>query len=161
MNDLSLDALADRLGRLERECRAWRRGAAVVALGALACLAIGAGADDAPKPIEELNVKRLIIRGDDGREAITLSTQDGAPVLAMLADGQERVSIAAPGGAPMMAFVDAGRPRLSFGLSASGSPVVNFNDADHRRRLSLGIFPRVGPMISVLDEQNKVIFRGP
>jgi hypothetical protein len=161
MNDRSLDALAARLERLERECRSWRRGAAAVALGALVVLAVGAAADDGPKAIEEINVKRIVVRDDSGREAMTLGTQDGAPVLAMLADGQERLSIATPGGAPMMAFVEGGSPRLTFGLSATGTPVVNFNDADQRRRLSLGIYPKVGPMISVLDEQNKVIFRGP
>jgi hypothetical protein len=167
MNPRSLDALAGRLDRLERECRAWRRGAAVVALAAVVLLV--AGADDPPpqaggagRPtIEELNVKRIIVRDEQGREAITLGTQEGSPTIALLAEGQERMSLSAPGGAGMMAFIDGGGPRLTFGLSSGGSPVVNFLDAEQHRRLTLGIFPKVGPIISVLDEQNKVTFKTP
>ena len=159
MNARSFEVLTGRVDRLERECRAWRRGAAVVAIALVALASAGAGDD--PRPIEELNIKRIVVRGDDGREAIILGTQDGGPLLSVLADGQERLSIAAPGGSPSISFVDAGKPRLAFGLSPSGAPVLNFNDADQRRRISLGIFPKVGPMISVLDEANKPTFRTP
>jgi hypothetical protein len=153
------DALARRVERLERECRLWKRAGAAVLLGALT-LIVGVAATRAP---DELTVERLIIRSrDDASKGMLLSALDGPPSLVFFSEGQQKlvVSLSAEG-SPTLSFDDAGKSGMMLGLSRNGAPVLNFNDENQRRRISLGIFPQVGPMISVLDEKNKVIFQAP
>jgi hypothetical protein len=153
----TLEALARRVGRLERECRRWRRAGTAAALGAIALVAAVA----AKRPDGEIKVDRITVQGKDGG-GIHLEAEDGLPSLTFYSAGQERIAIrVAEGGSPTVAFVDGGAPRMTLGLGRNGAPILNFNDENRRRRISLGIFPKVGPLISVLDEQNKVSFKTP
>ena len=46
-------------------------------------------------------------------------------------------------------------------VSVTDDAVLNFYDENQRRRISLGIFPNLGPLISLLDEKNKIISKSP
>jgi hypothetical protein len=111
----------------------------------------------------EVELERLVIKGkQDGSGAITLSALDGVPALSFTSQGSEKVSLTIPkDGSPQFSFVESGKGGLMFGLSRNGAPVVNFYDENQRRRISLGIFPKIGPTISLLDESNKVISKSP
>jgi hypothetical protein len=155
----ALDALACRIERLERECRLWRRAGGFAVLVALVLAACGA----ATRPATEVELERLVIKSkENSHGTITLSAVDGFPSLTFASEGQDKISLTIPKeGAPTFSFVDDGKGGLMFGLSRNGAPVVNFYDGSRRRRISLGIFPNVGPMISLLDEKNKIISKSP
>jgi hypothetical protein len=159
MESHGIDALAGRVERLERECRLWRRAGAAVLIGSLALI----GGVAATREPDELKVERLIIRSrDDDSKGILLSALDGPPSLVFFSEGQEKLVVTlSPEGSPTLSFDDAGKSGLMLGLSRNGAPILNFNDENQKRRISLGIFPQVGPMISVLDEKNKVLFQAP
>ena len=155
MEPRSFEALNDRLERLERECRRWRRAGTVAFFGALTMIATGATSQSA----REVELERLVIRDEkDGRGTITLSAGGGHPSLSFSTGGQEKIVLAIPeGGSPTLSFVDGGADRLMLGLGSNGTPVLNFLDENQRRRISMGIFPKVGPTISLMDESNKII----
>lgn len=156
MDDCGFDAVSRRLDRLERECRVWRRLGGACLFGLVLLVA---GAADDRAGVREVKVGRLVIEDDAGRPRIVLDARTG---IALAGDNGERMSLAlSPSGAPAIRFLDAGASRLSIGLSDAGAPVVNFSDEKQRRRLALGIFPTIGPMISILDEANKPVFRAP
>jgi hypothetical protein len=152
------DVLSGRLEALERECRRWRR-LGVAGLLAAVVAAVGGAAAVAPGEIE---LERLVIRNKDAKRAIVLSATDGDPSLTFTDEGQEKVAMSlAEDGTPMLSFLDAGNPRLMLGLSRNGVPVLNFNDENRHRRISLGIFPKVGPTFALLDETGAVISKSP
>jgi len=159
MQSQTLDALARRVERLERECRLWRRAGGFACLLAAALIVGGAST----RSTSEVELERLIIRNkQDGLGTITLSAVDGRPSLSFASEGREKISLTIPKDrSPMLSFIEAGKDRLMLGLSRNGAPVLNFYDENQRRRISLGIFPNVGPLISLLDEKNKVISKSP
>jgi hypothetical protein len=159
MESPATDALTRRVELLERQCRLWRR---IGTAGLVGCLALVVGGADGPTSTE-VKAERLLIqdKADPGR-GILLTAQDGQPTLTFLADGQEKISLGlSKDGSSRLSFTDSGKPRLALGLSQSGAPVLNLNDEEQRRRVALGIYPKVGPVISVLDEGGKVVFRAP
>ena len=155
----TLDGLAHRIERLEQECRLWRRVGGLAFLAAVALVVGGARA----RSTDEVELERLVIKSkQDGLGTITLSAVDGLPSLSFAREGREKISLTIPkDGSPTFSLVEAGKGGLMFGLSRNGAPVLNFYDENQRRRVSLGIFPKVGPMISVLDENNKIISKSP
>jgi hypothetical protein len=155
----TLDALAHRIERLERECRLWRRVGGSAFLVAIALVVSGA----ATRSTNEVELERLVIKSkQDGAATITLSAVDGHPSLSFANEGREKISLTIPkDGSPTFSLVEAGKGGLMFGLSRNGAPVLNFYDENQRRRISLGIFPKVGPMMSVLDENNRIISKSP
>ena len=110
-----------------------------------------------------MELERLVIKNkQDGSGTITLSAVDGFPSLSFAREGREKISLTIPkDGIPTFSLVESGKGGLMFGLSRNGAPVLNFYDENKRRRISLGIFPKIGPMISVLDENNKIISKSP
>jgi hypothetical protein len=159
MQAQALDDLARRIEQLERDCRFWRRAGGLAFLVAGALVAGGA----ATRSTDEVEVERLVIKNKQGSSGtITLSAEDGVPTLSFASEGREKISLTIPkDGSPTFTFVESGKGGLMFGLSRNGAPVVNFYDENKRRRISLGIFPKIGPMISLLDENNKIISKSP
>lgn len=159
MEAQAIEALTRRVERMERECRWWRRAGLATLLGLVGMMVGGAASYSAG----ELKIERLLIQdGDDARKGIVLSAKDGSPSLMFFDEDQEKIFLSVSAeGVPSLSFTEAGRPRMMLGLSRSGTPVLNLNDENQRRRVSVGIFPQVGPMMSVLDENNTVIFKAP
>jgi hypothetical protein len=108
-------------------------------------------------------LEQLVIKNKQGGlGTITLSALDGCPSISLASDGREKVSLTiSKDGSPTISCLEPGKGTLTFGVSRSGAPVLNFYDGNERRRISLGIFPKVGPMISLLDENNKIISKSP
>ena len=117
----------------------------------------------ATRSTNEVELERLVIKSkQEGLGTITLSAVDGLPSMSFASEGREKISLSIPkDGSPTFSFVEAGKGGMMFGLSRKGAPVLNFYDENQRRRISLGIFPEIGPMISVLDENNKIISKSP
>jgi hypothetical protein len=159
MQSQSVDGLIRRVERLERECRFWRRAGWLACLVAATLIVGGA----TRRATNEVELERLVIKDKQaGSGTITLSAADGFPSLSFASEGRERISLTIPKeGSPIFSFVEAGKDRLTLGLSRNGNPVLNFYDENRRRRISLGIFPKVGPVVSLLDENNKIISRSP
>jgi hypothetical protein len=158
MDRQALDVLSRRIDRLERECRAWRGAGALIAVMAVAAVVGGA----ATEPPGQVELERLVIKNKDGAGTITLSAANGQPSLSFASEGREKISLTIPkDGSLFLSFVEDGKDRLMLGLSRNGTPVMNFYDDNRGRRISLGVFPKVGPTISLLDEANKVIARVP
>ncbi len=155
----TVEGLKRRIERLERECRFFKCAGGLALL--VAAAVVGSGA--AKHSTDEVELEQLVIRSKQGGSgAITLSAADGFPSLSFTSEGREKISLTIPkDGSPAFSFVDAGKGGMMFGLSRNGAPVLNFYDESNRRRLSLGIFPKLGPMISVLDEKNRVISKSP
>lgn len=159
MQSQTIDALVRRVERLERESRFWRWAGGFACLLA-ATLIVGGAATQATNEVE---LERLVIKNKQaGGGTITLSAVDGFPSLSFASEGREKISLTIPKeGSPMLSFIEAGKDRLMLGLSRNGAPVLNFYDENQRRRISLGIFPNLGPLISLLDEKNKIISKSP
>ena len=121
---------------------------------------VGGAATD---PHGQVELERLVIKNkEEALGTITLSATNGQPSLSFASEGRERISLTIPkDGSPLLSFVEDGKDRLMLGLSRNGTPVVNFYDDNQRRRISMGVFPKVGPTISLLDEANKVISKVP
>jgi hypothetical protein len=159
MQSQTIEALVRRVERLERESRFWRWAGGFACLLA-ATLIVGGAATQATNEVE---LERLVIKNKQaGGGTITLSAVDGFPSLSFASEGREKISLTIPkDGSPMLSFIEAGKDRLMLGLSRNGAPVLNFYDENQRRRISLGIFPKVGPLITLLDEKNKIISKSP
>ena len=133
MQSQTLDALARRVERLERECRLWRRAGGFACLLAAALIVGGAST----RSTSEVELERLIMRNkQDGLGTITLSAVDGRPSLSFASEGREKISLTIPkDGSPMLSFIEAGKDRLMLGLSRNRAPVLNFYDENQRRHL--------------------------
>jgi len=63
-----------RLARLEKQCRFFKAGLALVTVALAVVLLIGAGQDqDRPKALEEVRAKRFVVVGGDGGEVVWLN----------------------------------------------------------------------------------------
>jgi hypothetical protein len=155
----TIEVLIRRVERLERDCRLWRRASGFAFL-LTAVLAVGGAATRARNEVE---LERLVIKNNQaGSGAITLSAVDGSPSLSFATEGRERISLSVPKeGSPIFSFVESGKDRMTLGLSRNGAPILNFYDEHQRRRISLGIFPKAGPSISLIDENNRIISKSP
>jgi hypothetical protein len=121
----TIEAMAQRLERLERENRRWRRAGIVVAL-ALAALPMIAGAsrDDRTTVLE---AQRLILKGQDGKVYAELG------VLTNKARGTEF---------PQLSLYDQrGKTRVELAVGPNGFPELRFRDEDQRTRCSLAMLP--------------------
>lgn len=125
MDGIRIDAMTERLERLERECnglreqaRRWKRAGAMIGLGAAVFMMAGAWRDGVPKPME---VERLVIKGDDGKVYAELGVDRGQ-------NGQRF---------PSLRFADPkGKTRLHIGRSE-----LQYLDEDERARCTLSQLP--------------------
>jgi hypothetical protein len=120
MDEPTLDALSQRVERLERERRWWKclASLALALLGIVTLLGATAG-KKAKSPVE-LRVQHLVLVDKvEKARAELLITGDNQPGL-LLAD-------------------DAGKPRLMLSLTRYGEPTLSFVDAGGTRRVVLGV----------------------
>jgi hypothetical protein len=147
MDTTRFDALAERIERLERENRRWRRAGMVVTLG-LAALPVIAGASrDGQATV--LEAQRLVLKGQDGKVYAELGVRTNKaggtefPQLSLYDQrGKRRVDLAVwPDGSPELRFNDEDqRPRCSLAMLRDGLTQLGFNQKDGWGQLSLGSF---------------------
>ena len=155
-------AIADRLGRLEREARRWRRLAAAGVLG-LATLALmgqtRAGGrvieaerfvlrDSAGRARAELGVDgehsvALRFKDADGLPRLTVGIENGTALVVLNEQGGKLRAglVTLPHGAPALSLYDgSGKARAEFALNRDGAPAIAFYDRD-----GFGIFSTPKP----------------
>ncbi len=114
MTEPTLETLAGRLVRLERENRLWK-------LGGMLALAVAVMGQTPPSRVVE--VDKLVLRDAHGRERGLLHVGPSGPALQLLDEqGRQRVSL------------EAGESREGAGLPAT----LSLMDWDGRKRVSLG-----------------------
>jgi hypothetical protein len=147
MDNLKIDVTAERLERLERECdglkrqaRQLKRAGAILALGAAALMMAGAQRDDAPM---EIDVQRLVIRGDDGKVYAELGIRargDGVRFpFFQFHDEQGKTRFYA-GQSELKFFDKDQRNRFGIDESADGAMSLGFHDKTGSTELSVGTF---------------------
>lgn len=142
-------AVSERLERLERECRLWRRaGTSVVIGGVLMLIVSGAQLSKVPNEIE---AKHFVVRDERGTTRARLEVgRDGAPILRLL-DSKEmpRIEMGLVDGRPSMIFYHADdKPRASLKVLPDGNPYLKLLHPDGEPRVVLSLF---GAHISDLD----------
>ena len=136
MNEPTWAALTQRLERLERENRQWKRLAslAVALLGTV--ILVGATVSKKSKVPDELRAKRIVLVDDAARDRAELS---------VMTDNR-----------PGLVFSDeAGKPRLMLYLSQYGEPTLSFADTGGRRRIVLNL-DLYGTLLQFADEAGKL-----
>jgi hypothetical protein len=152
----TLDPIADRLERLERQFRRWKWiGIAVAVLIAppiplaLVAFLMSDGSHEA---------QRLLVRDRNGRVRMDLGTDsDGTPRLLFFGgEGQVRlVAHLAEGDIPRLYLADeGGRTRLLLGTDKDG-PSLDLLDADQRGRLSMTVDKGGSPVLQLRDRDGK------
>jgi hypothetical protein len=149
MDTRTMEAMAQRLERLERECRRWRRaGMAAVLVGAIALLVGGSPRDDGPKTVE---AERFLLKDKDGTIRGEWRLWPDGPEFRLNSKGGRRhLSLTVVEGAgrafPMALLRDEkGAARLVMSLSISGSPLLSFHDKDGKPILQLPVAAPLPP----------------
>jgi hypothetical protein len=141
----TIEAMAERLERLERECRRWRRAGVGLALVGAVVLTLGAvRKDEGPKTIEAerflLKDQKGTIRGEWG-----FMPESGWPIFRMNnVDGERRLSM----------FV-------AHGVNVEGSPIILLHDKKGISHLTMTVSGNGKPEIWFSGEQGKSILRLP
>jgi len=187
MNQTDLEAMGERLGRLERELRLWKRAAMATVVLLLALLAFGPTprtreARAADSSAKELVARSLTIVDEQGNRRIAL---DSRPAV-MLYDekGTLRASLAATNDSPVLALFDKRETqRAKLGTGNDGPVLVLFDEKGTLRAdlsaaadnagAGLGLFdeketPRAtlvatkdGSALALRDKEGKPIWRAP
>lgn len=136
MTEVTLDTLAQRLSRLERELKRWR--VAVSVLGIVALITFAGAAVATPDKLR-------------ARECVVIDTK-----------GKEIAALWAFGDMPTLTLQDKdGKPRAQFDLLPDGSPRLYFADANQRIRLRLGANTEGRSHLEVINHGGKVIWEAP
>lgn len=122
------DALEERLEKLERVNRAWKKVGLAAGLGLFAMLTMGQA-----KKLRTLEADGLLIRDAKGTTRLRLGfTRDGTPCLwSFNAQGQTRLAVSELG---LDLWDKRGKKVVAFGKSTSGSGALWINDAQGKLR---------------------------
>jgi hypothetical protein len=164
MDEPTLEAFSQRIDRLERESRWWKRllSMALVLLGMV--MLLGAAASKKTQSPAELRAKRIMLVDDAAKVRAELT---------VMADNQPGLILAD----------DAGKPRLMLSLTRYGEPTLSFVDSGGTRRVVLSVdlygtllrftddagnpraalvVPSEGePELELLSKDDKVLWRAP
>jgi hypothetical protein len=166
MDKPTIDALAERIERLERENRRWRWGSRLAVISGLVVIIGGAQKANDPKVVE---AEAFIVRDKDGKERVRLGlATDGGPTLFLRGkDGHNRVILQASeeddcGG---LFLFGSGKENglsvaLNGGVQAVNSPSLVLR-RDDKTRINLNVDnTRVRPWLRFQDE-NDILFQAP
>jgi hypothetical protein len=132
MSDSSWQALTQRVDRVERASRWWKRLTSLTLVGLGIIVLLGATASKTAKSLTELRAQRIVLvdKADKGRAELMLMSEH-LPGLVLLDD--------------------AGKPRLMLALSKYGEPTLSFADAAGTRRIVLSL-DLYGAMLRLADD---------
>ena len=173
--------LTERLDRLERENRRWRRAGAGVLIVIAAFALMGQAIQGVPKAME---AERFVLRDTGGRVRAALGmeadgsvglwlldsagktragvgvSREGSPVMA-LADqtGKSRLSLTLTDG-PGLSLRDQDRTRISLSVLAEGSGIYVWDQAG-RERVVLIVAADGSQVLGFRDKDGKVIWKAP
>jgi hypothetical protein len=129
MTNLTLESLAERVRRLERQNRLLR--AAVLLVVTVFAAVVCMGQVDTPK---ELEAERLILRDEAGKARVMLGMTEGGATLE-LSDAE-------------------GWLRLSLGVFEDRRPVLTMLDPEYKERATLGV-TEAGPRLELCDAEGE------
>lgn len=134
MNQLTVDALRERVDRLENGHRRLKGLAGVALLALAAVMVVGqAVANGSARVIE---AEKFVLRDASGASRTELTVL--------------------PDGSPTLGFLDKDeKPRALLGLAPDGSPGLAFLDTNEKARLTL-TFAGGAPAIAVIDKEGRV-----
>jgi hypothetical protein len=160
-NRSELAELRARLERMECTLLRWKQGTALVlGLGVCAVLT-GAAGNPAEK---EIQAQTLRIVDQDGKDRIILTADRNSPDLTFLdSGGQSRLSLDLAGDkTPLLQFSETGeeKGRLTIGMEG-GTPLLQIYDHVGRKRLVFGVPKEHGPVLRILDENERTLMRFP
>ncbi|MFI5456052.1 MAG: hypothetical protein ACHRXM_11440 [Isosphaerales bacterium] len=132
MDKLSIEVVAERLERLERQCRRWRwTGIAAVLALAVALTAFAARRNQVPS---EIRAKNLWVLDEHGRGLIRIGS-----------------SIREKGNGVIEFLDESGQPRMALGLANSHNPFVWLSGRDGRDELVMDAGNERGMGITLKD----------
>jgi hypothetical protein len=140
MQEYTLEILMQRVQKLEREIRRWRRCGAVALTGVTAALLMGqAPPPPVPKVVE---AQRFVLRDESG---------DARAVLAVGPDGTVGLGLHDKGGTA----------RAWLSLGPQGSPTFALFDNTAKPRATLRLWPDGVPRLALNDKDGGVIWSAP
>ena len=162
----TLEALNERLDRLERENRRFKVGALLVLIGIVAVGIMGQARANAVRVVE---AEKFVLRDSQGKERAELSTLgDGSPSLHFYGfyAGRRHAIVSleadqASGTSGLQFNAANGKNRISLAVAVVGSAVVNVADLDGNVRASLGVGRDGSGGVGTLDKQGTAIWRAP
>jgi hypothetical protein len=136
------EAMRDRLTRLERTMRRWRRRGAGVLAALGVTILVGATVRTDPKTADEVLAQHFILVGrtPSPRASLTLG-KDGGPGL--------------------LFFDQQGQVRAGLTLLADGRPSLGLLDAQGHSRVVLSVESDGTPILRLLDAQGQVMWSAP
>jgi hypothetical protein len=142
MTESADEAMRDRLTRLERTMRRWRRVGAGVLMVLGLTLIVGAAVHTDPKTADEVLARHFILVGrtPSPRASLTLG-QDGGPGLLL--------------------FDQQGKVRAGLTVLADGRPSLGLLDAQGQSRVVLTVESDGAPLMRLLDAQGKAMWSAP
>jgi hypothetical protein len=161
MNERTMNLLARRLDRLERENRRLKRVGSAVLIG-LAILALMGQAT--PARVQKLvEAERFVLRDTNGKLRATLSMEDGSPSLSLHDEVLRfRAVLGVAGGSPALELLDQAQTIRATLIALDGAPVLTLNDQAGKHRAMLSVADSGGsPALEFFDQAGKVIWKAP
>jgi len=163
MSDSSLSTLAQRLDRLERDVRWWKRVAGLG--GVLAIAAALLGQTPAGGPVKSVEAERFNVRDAAGNvRALLGTTSDGATSLLLYnATGvnQAGLGVMADGSTSVFLANPAGRTVTELTLYRDGTPTLVFRDRNGKTRTLMGAAADGYPFAYFLDAAGNNTWKAP
>lgn len=147
LSERDLGHLIERMERLERSGRRWKRLGILSVAGVGLLLSTGATRPAAPS---KLDVAQIVVRDKDGKARLTIGTDKSGSPYMVLSNKDEL-------------------PRFSLGLGGgpnpTDNPYLNFSDGEFRPRLLMGLGggPEEGdnPYFNLRSKDMKILFSAP
>ncbi len=156
MNEPTMEALVQRLNRMERENHRWKWLVAVT----LAVLGVGVvlGQTTPRRVGKVLEAERFVLRDADGKNRAELGVMDGASILFLNdKDGKPGVALSVlPDGPRMVTLLDKnGKTRSVLTARADGDSGLRLFDKNRMHRASLDVMADGRPILRISPKKNK------
>ena len=154
---LDLEEMNARLGRLETENRRWRRGAGLLAVGAILPVLLAASHEKAGKTIE---ATKIVLKDAKGKVRAELGTQpDGSASLTLLdEEGGTTAKLSGQTAAPILEMAGGAGGSVWLTSSTTGA---SLSLAKGNGELALATNASGQPSIKMQDRDGKVIWNAP
>jgi hypothetical protein len=157
MNAPTMEALAQRLEKVEQQNRRLRGAGIAVVVLAAAGLLMG----QAMPRAQTVEAREFILRGAEGKvRADLVAFKDGLALTLLDESGKSRATLAVDKPGPRLSLYDEnGKPRARLAVYEDG-PALILLDENGMFRVSL-LVRKAGPMLLLHDENDKTIWRQP
>jgi hypothetical protein len=156
MDEQTMEALEQRLYRVELCSRRWKWATAIILGGIVSGVLVGQSARSAVTPV--LEAERFVLRDAQGKARAWFETSNGSVNLA-LADRDEKsrafLYVRADGSAGLALYDKTSTRRGGLYVSADGSPSLDLADKDGKASVQLKLGPDGLPSVSLVDRDGR------